>query len=334
MAKQKENCTHFSGKVGGVVECSWKGIRYIRSLPSHVKDAKSPAQLRQRSKFKASHRFVKAMLCTVNVGYEAFAVRQTAYNACLSHTLRHVAQATSSEATLDYSKALLGEGALAVPQNCTLSISNNSLKVCWDSHSWQGYGHGSDTTLLALYCVERNQALQIFDSAQRLNGEVQVKLPSQWQGCTIECFVGFRSVDQSSVSNIGHMGEIVYSDTPISRTQGNGSEPVDAQLPLLKTESLTEVVNSECSPVKVEDEVDVQASAMGNSVWHALCAQVKEIPLRCSRMESSKEHSFKELCGDISLMGRRKWKYHAMHPLPNFARTAAHKRHYYSMGVF
>ena len=90
MAKLKEKSSYFSGKVGAVVECQWKGIRYIRSLPSYVNDHKTPAQLTQRSKFKAAHRFVKAMLCTVKLGYAAVAVKQTAYNACVIITLKLV----------------------------------------------------------------------------------------------------------------------------------------------------------------------------------------------------------------------------------------------------
>ena len=158
MAKLKDNSSHYSGKVGAVVECQWKGIRYIRSLPSYVNDHKTPAQLSQRSKFKAAHRFVKAMLCTVNIGYAAFAIRQTAYNACLSHTLRQVAKGQFPEVTLDYSKALLGEGALAVAQNCNISITNLELQIQWNNGSCQGNGDESDSTILALYCVERNEA--------------------------------------------------------------------------------------------------------------------------------------------------------------------------------
>ena len=107
MAKLKENRNYYSGKVGAVVECQWKGIRYIRSLPSSVNDPKTPAQLTQRSKFKAAHRFVKAMLCTVKVGYVAFAVRQTVYNACLSYTMKQAVVGNYPAFTLDVSNTLL-----------------------------------------------------------------------------------------------------------------------------------------------------------------------------------------------------------------------------------
>ena len=148
MAKQRENSNAFSGRVGAVVECEWKGIRYIRSLPSYINDPKTPAQLTQRSKFKEAHRFVKAMLCTVNVGYAAFAVRQTAYNACLSHTLKQVAVGHYPEVKLDYSKALLGEGALAVAQKCEVNYADSNMEICWDKNCNNGNSAQTDTTIV------------------------------------------------------------------------------------------------------------------------------------------------------------------------------------------
>ena len=36
----------FSGKVGNVVGASWKGIDYIRSLPSTVRNPRTPRQVK------------------------------------------------------------------------------------------------------------------------------------------------------------------------------------------------------------------------------------------------------------------------------------------------
>ena len=127
MARQKENSRYYCGKVGAVVECEWKGIRYIRSLPAYINDPKTPAQLTQRNKFKSAHRFVKAMLYTVNIGYAAFATRQTAYNACLNHTLRNVAIGAYPDIVLDSSKALLGQRALEVPPATQMNHTDNPV---------------------------------------------------------------------------------------------------------------------------------------------------------------------------------------------------------------
>ena len=86
MARQKENSRYYCGKVGAVVECEWKGIRYIRSLPAYINDPKTPAQLTHRKRFKSEPRFVKPSFNTLNIGYAPFPTRQTASNACLSHT--------------------------------------------------------------------------------------------------------------------------------------------------------------------------------------------------------------------------------------------------------
>ena len=41
----------FSGKVGNVVGASWKGIDYIRSLPSTVRNPRTPRQVKQELSF-------------------------------------------------------------------------------------------------------------------------------------------------------------------------------------------------------------------------------------------------------------------------------------------
>ncbi len=288
MAKQKENSSYYSGKVGAVVECQWKGIRYIRSLPAYINDPKTPAQLTQRSKFKEAHRFVKTMLCTVKIGYANFAVRQTAYNACLSHTLRYVAKGENPNVTLDYSKALLGEGALATAENCTINIIENRLQISWNSTQSKGNANGSDTTLVALYCVERNQALQLFDSAQRANGMVTVNLPTEWHNCTIQCFMGFRSIDKKNISNIGHIGQIDNTETLVNEK----IEPTEKTLfsaPLQpQIEDKNNEENDNCDSVKTHTTTYAVVTNYKNMEWEKIYREVKRLSFRTRGYEAEK----------------------------------------------
>ena len=285
MAKLKENSNYYSGKVGAVVECQWKGIRYIRSLPSYVNDPKTPAQLTQRSKFKAAHRFVKAMLCTIKVGYAAFAVRQTAYNACLSHTLKQAAVGNYPDVTLDYSKALLGEGALAVPENAEIHRTENQLTISWNAAKPKGNGSASDTTIIALYCVERNQALQIFDSAQRADGKATVNTPAEWQDCTIQCFMGFRYIESKNISNIGHIGQTGRAATIVSELEVlNKTMPIEEVMTfqLQRSETTEEPLLED---IYEKTDIVLQQSENRRAAWESICNEVKKTPIRWSRFE-------------------------------------------------
>ena len=55
----------FSGKVGGVIGSSWKGIDTMRSQPSSVTNPRTNAQVANRSRFKSVSQLAAAMLTTI-----------------------------------------------------------------------------------------------------------------------------------------------------------------------------------------------------------------------------------------------------------------------------
>ena len=55
----------FSGKVGGVIGSSWKGIDTMRSQPSSVTNPRTNAKVANRSRFKSVSQLAAAMLTTV-----------------------------------------------------------------------------------------------------------------------------------------------------------------------------------------------------------------------------------------------------------------------------
>lgn len=55
----------FSGKVGGVIGSSWKGIDTMRSQPSSVTNPRTNAQVANRSRFKSVSQLAAALLTTI-----------------------------------------------------------------------------------------------------------------------------------------------------------------------------------------------------------------------------------------------------------------------------
>lgn len=55
----------FSGKVGGVIGSSWKGIDTMRSQPSSVTNPRTNAQVANRTRFKSVSQLAAAMLSTI-----------------------------------------------------------------------------------------------------------------------------------------------------------------------------------------------------------------------------------------------------------------------------
>lgn len=78
----------FSGKVANVVGASWKGIDYMKKLPSSVANPRTTPQVNQRSKFKGASEFFSAALSVwVKPLWDRFAQRQSGYNAIIQQNV-------------------------------------------------------------------------------------------------------------------------------------------------------------------------------------------------------------------------------------------------------
>ena len=213
MAKLRMNGQGWSGVVGTVVLCRWRGIEYMRSLPGYKYDRKSSKQLLQREKLSLCHKFVSSALTTVRIGYATQAIGKSAYNACLSQQMRQAISVENGVVQLDYRKALLGEGPLAVAQQVVCQIEKNQLMVSWNTGTKDGNASVDDKLILVLYDPNRATSLQWQGVALRQDGEVLLTLPSEWIARELHCFMGFQNQKGSCCSNIVHVGEIGQSSS-------------------------------------------------------------------------------------------------------------------------
>lgn len=195
----------WKGTIGAVVESSWNGIRYLRSKPAHYRDCKSVAQLTQREKMSQCHTMVNSMLPLVQIGYREKAVGMSAYNVCMSRNMRSAMQGTYPHVAIEYDKVLLGEGPLAIATDATAKVTDGRVTVQWNVTPHQGNGKATDKALVAIYNVERANAILWLRYAKRADGMVEITLPKDWVGAQLELFIGFENSEQSLCSNIVHV---------------------------------------------------------------------------------------------------------------------------------
>ena len=198
----------WSGALGPVVQCSWKGRPYLRAKPSYVNDPKTPAQLTQRSKMQQCHHFVQQLLTVVRMGYAGFTQNMSAYNACMSQVMRQACVGTHPDAQIDYTRVLLGQGPLSVAHGVTLSAQGREVTLAWQPLMATGNGHGTDRVLCVFYNQTRNMAYFRLLQEQRSGGSLTAQLPTEWQGEQVHAYLGFQSVDGALVSNIVHVGMV------------------------------------------------------------------------------------------------------------------------------
>ena len=201
----------WSGSLGPVVQCSWKGRPYLRAKPSYVNDPKTPAQLTQRSKMQQCHHFVQQLLTVVRMGYAGFTQNMSAYNACMSQVMRQACVGTHPDAVIDYTHVLLGQGPLAVAQGVRLSAQGREVTLAWRPLMDTGNGHGTDRVLCVFYNQTRNMASYRLLQEQRSGGSLTAQLPAEWQGEQVHVYLGFQSADGALVSNIVHVGMVHWT---------------------------------------------------------------------------------------------------------------------------
>ena len=117
----------FNGKVGTVIGSSWRGIAYMRSLPQNVRNPRTEPQVRQRSKFTETLKFLKPLTPMLRVGWKHYGHRQSAFNAATSYTIANAIVGELPNFEIDASRVLISRGSLTQAINATAAIDNGTI---------------------------------------------------------------------------------------------------------------------------------------------------------------------------------------------------------------
>ncbi len=197
----------FSGKVGNVVGASWKGIDYIRSLPSSVSNPRTPGQVTQRTKFSMVQSFLTSMIPVIRVGFKKYTGKQTATNAAMSYNLKNGVIGEGSDLELDYPNLLISRGKLLPAPSPSVSINLNDIIVEWDN-TISGNASQTDEVILLIYNKTKGESKYELGKFVRTTGEASVAIPASWKGDTLECYLGFITEDGRVVSNSVYAGSV------------------------------------------------------------------------------------------------------------------------------
>jgi Family of unknown function (DUF6266) len=99
----------FSGKLGGVVGSSWKGILVVKKLPAPRKTGPSPAQLEQQARFSQLVSFLRPVTPLLNKAFEKSNLNMSAFNKALSNN-QNAVTGIYPDFKIDYSKVILCKG--------------------------------------------------------------------------------------------------------------------------------------------------------------------------------------------------------------------------------
>jgi hypothetical protein len=167
-----------SGKVGNVVGGNWKGISYLRALPSHVTQANSYAQLSARQKMSLVNRFLKTCVPLV------------------------VARGNLAS----------GDGA-----GCT-STEAGKVMFSWNDNSGAGNANTGDTAMLLVFNPAKESSVYLLQAASRGDGSAEVNVPVGFSGDEVHCYLAFADLGsmvsgqaREHVSNSVYVGAVTVA---------------------------------------------------------------------------------------------------------------------------
>jgi len=200
-----------SGKIGNVIGGTWKGIDYLRIMPSSVANPKTPAQIDQRSKFVTVLKFLQSVTPFLRIGYKTQAIKMTQFNSAMSETLKNSVTGSYPNYVIDYGNVLLSKGTLPNVQNPSAisSTPGNNIAFTWTDNSGMGDASANDKALVVVYCPDLNDATYITEGGSpRSAGSHTIAVPSSYSGKDVEVYISMISEDGSKVSNSMHVATI------------------------------------------------------------------------------------------------------------------------------
>lgn len=206
MAKLNSLFGPFSGKVGTVVGAHWRGIPYVRSLPTPTDPAKrTPAQIAQQRKFALAVDFTKTIGPLLNTAFPQYAIQMTGKNCALSWILKQAITGTAPHFELDYPRILISRGDLPGAADVTATAAGGgAIRFTWTPID----GRHSDRALLAVYCPELKDSVYHTGAADRIAGMATINAV-KFTGKTVHTWLGFISEDGKIASSSMYTGALV-----------------------------------------------------------------------------------------------------------------------------
>lgn len=208
-----------SGKVGNVVGGSWKGISYIRSLPSHVSNANSIGQRSARLKLALVMQFLKTCTPFVRIGFNGYAVKMSAFNAATSYNYHQAVSGEYPDFELDYPVVLVSRGNLTEGDNVVCnSPEAGKVAFTWADNSGVGTALPGDTALVLVYNPAKNRSVYLLQGNSRSDGAGEVNLPAEFSGDEVHCYLAFADLgklvsgrEKNYVSNSIYAGTVTVT---------------------------------------------------------------------------------------------------------------------------
>lgn len=205
-----------SGKVGTVVGSSWKGISYLRALPTSVANPRTAAQVKNRTILSLIVKILRTCTSIVRIGFSAFAVKMSAFNAAMAYNFRQAIISDSNGVAVDYARLMFSLGNLPEAENADCqSMEPHKLSFTWDDNSDEPGASPFDTALIVVYNPEKGSSVIRNTGIVRSDTQATLEVPPGFSGDEVHCYIGFVSATpgtggrlRDAISNSSYAGPV------------------------------------------------------------------------------------------------------------------------------
>ena len=204
----------FRGKCGNVIGYVRNGVACMRSMPSHYRDRKSEAQLRNRGRFTMVMKMMSVVRPAITLGFRRFASSMTEMNVATRVNYYSLVKEGGASFEYDFSGLVLSRGGVEGLVGVMLNVVGSSVNLVWDGGAV--WGGAEDVVSVVLVNGDRMRMKFYRDVALRGDGGVSVEVPHGWNGEGVYCYVMVsRGTDWSEslfVGGLNGVGVAVLSE--------------------------------------------------------------------------------------------------------------------------
>ena len=196
-----------SGTVGNVVGGRWRGIDYIRSKPSSVKNPRTEAQRTQRMRFSLVMSFLKKSRPFINIGFQNSGQGQTAMNRAMSLNVREAITGTYPGLEIDPEALVVSTGDLQGASTAGMDLSvAETATFTLNNEAGSGNASNDDGAMVLLFNTEKGAVIYSLYGASREDETLQMAVPPSWSGDPVAGYLTFRSETGRDVSESIYLG--------------------------------------------------------------------------------------------------------------------------------
>jgi hypothetical protein len=209
MAKFNQGITGpFQGKVGTVIGASWKGIPYMRSLPSKRTSPPTAGELLNRKKWALSQQWLQPVQDFVRIGFKGYSPKSEGFIAAKSYLLKNAMVVEGENLVIDPALVKLSWGDLPLPNNLRLtSLEGKLVQFTWDPKVYDDISYYGDQIMMLAYNVEKGIVIDELYGQVRDNGSDTLLIDISKIG-TFHIYAAFVAHDRSRQSESVYLGTV------------------------------------------------------------------------------------------------------------------------------